>query len=174
MEDTNNELASLAIMAGQIDGDQAAAGPEAVIAQAEADQAIAMADGNATQVAMILGLAVPILGQMFPSIIEVYTPEAQAAVAGTVGPVLSKYGVDLGDMGSKWGPEIACVVVCGPIAMATYKGINADLAAAAAKNKQAPKAVASNSQQAPAGPPPVQSLGTPDFSDVGVFPAMPA
>lgn len=159
MEDTNNELASLAILAGQVDGEQAAAGPEAVIAQAEADQEAVMVNGNTEQVAFMLGLAVPILGQMFPSVLEVYTPEAQAAVAGTVGPVLTKYGVDLSDMGSKWGPEIACVVVCGPIALATYKGINADLAAAAAKKPQVPKAVASNSQPAPAGPAVIESLG---------------
>lgn len=168
MEDTNNENGNMSEeQAADLRRLEMAAGEPDIemqrIADSEADQAAkqvaAHADANAGQVRFMLDLAIPILGQMFPSLNDVYTEEARAAVAGTVGPVLTKYEIDLSDMGSKWGPEIACVVVCGPIALATYKGINADLAAAAAKKPQVPKAVASNGQQAPAGPAVVESLG---------------
>lgn len=142
----NNELAALAAQAGLLDGEQAANGPEAMVAQAEAAQAVEQQNANTGQVRMILALAVPLLGKLYPCIEDIYDDTTCDQVAGTLGPVLTKYGIDLGDMGTKWGPEIAAVMVCGPVAFATYKGIMADIASRA---KQVPKAVASNSQKAP-------------------------
>lgn len=137
----NTELAALAAQAGMLDGELSASGPEAMVAQAEAEQAMQQQNQNTGQVRMILALAVPVLGKLYPSIETIYTDPACDQIAATLGPVLTKYGIDLGDLGGKWGEEIAAIMVCGPIAFATYKGIQADIAA---RNPQPPKAVASN------------------------------
>lgn len=136
----NSELAGLAVQAGMVDGEMTATGPEAMVQQAEADQMQQQQGQNTGQVRMILALAVPILGKLYPSIEDIYTEPTCDQVAAALGPVLTKYGVDLGDLGGKWGEEIAAIMVCGPIAFATYKGIMADIAARA----PVPKAVASN------------------------------
>lgn len=149
----NTELAALTAQAGLLDGEQAANGPEAMVAQAEADQAEQVQSANIGQVRLILALAVPVLGKLYPCLVDIYDDTTCDQVAGTLGPVLTKYRIDLGDMGSKWGPEIAAVMVCGPVAFATYKGIMADIASRA---PQVPKAVASTVRQAaPAAPEPV-------------------
>jgi L-fucose isomerase-like protein len=116
---------------------------DAEAAQAAAEQA-AHIDQNTSAVRMGLDIAIPFLARLYPSLAEVYTEDARAAVAMTVGPVLTKHGVDLGDIGGQYKEEIAMVVVCGPIAMATYQGMKADLAA---RTAPVPKAVASNGQQ---------------------------
>lgn len=148
------DLRRLQLAAAEPDADQAS--QEAAAADQAAAEQDSHAQGNSQQVAFILALAVPILGQIFPSILEIYTDQAQAAVSGTVGPVLTKYGVDLSNMATDYGAEIACVMVCGPIALATYKGVSSDLAA---KKEQAPKAIASNSQEQPKAAPEVERLG---------------
>jgi hypothetical protein len=127
---------------------EAAAGePDAAVAQLEqkeADQAQAVMDQGTTEnvqaVMLMLQLAVPLLSKLYPSIGDVYTEDACVSVASSVGPVLTKYGVSLGDMGGKYKEEITMVVVCWPIAAATYEGIKSDIAA---REKQVPKAVAS-------------------------------
>jgi hypothetical protein len=106
-------------------------------AQADAEAAAA-ADQNGAAVRMGLDVAIPFLSRLYPSLAEIYTDEARGAVAATVGPVLTKYGIDLGDVGGRYKEEIALVLVCGPIAMATYQGINRDVAA---REKAAPKAM---------------------------------
>jgi hypothetical protein len=117
---------------------------DAEAAQIAAEQA-AQVDQNTASVQMGLDIAIPFLSRLYPSLADIYTDEARGAVAMTVGPVLTKHGVNLGDIGGQYKEEIAMVAVCGPIAMATYAGIKADIAA---RERQVPKAVASNSQQA--------------------------
>lgn len=152
----NTELAALAAQANMLDAELTATGPEAIIAEQEAAQVVEQESGNTREVRMILAMAVPLLGQLFPSIADIYTDPTCDQVATVLGPVLTKYNINLGDMSSKWGPEIAAAVVCGPLAVATYKGIQFDLAA---RNPQVPKAVASNSQPAPSAPAEVVTLG---------------
>jgi hypothetical protein len=130
-------LAGLLHEAGKIDGEVVAASPEAIMADEAASEAITLADENRQGVVMILELALPIIGEMYPSLQTIYTPDAQRAIAGTMGPLLAKYGVNLKDMGGRYQEEIAAAFVCGPIAWATVKGIKADIAARAG----APKAV---------------------------------
>lgn len=126
---------------------------DAEAAQAAAEVA-AQADQNSNAVRMGLDIAIPFLSRLYPSLAEVYTDEARGAVAMTVGPVLTKYGIDLGDVGGRYREEIAMVVVCGPIAMATYQGIKADVEA---REKQAPKAVATKPvEQVPKAEEPVR------------------
>lgn len=131
-------LAALEMGAAQ--PDQAAA----LIESAEADAQAAAQGANTGQVRMILALAVPVLGKLYPCLIDIYDDTTCEQVAGTLGPVLTKYGIDLGDLGGKWGPEIAAIMVCGPVAFATYKGIMADIAS---RGAQVPKAVASTAPQ---------------------------
>lgn len=152
----NTELAALGAQAGMLDAELSSTGPEAIVAQQEAEQSAEQQNVNTGQVRMILALAVPILGKLYPSIADIYTDPTCDQVATVLGPVLTKYGVDLGDLGSKWGPEIAAAMVCGPLAVATYKGVMFDIAA---RNPQVPKAVASTSQTAPAPAGEVVTLG---------------
>jgi len=128
---------------------------DAEAAQAAAEVA-AQADQNSNAVRMGLDIAIPFLSRLYPSLAEVYTDEARGAVAATVGPVLTKYGIDLGDVGGRYREEIAMVVVCGPIAMATYQGMKADIEA---REKQAPKAVAAKPVSEPPKAPEQVRLG---------------
>lgn len=110
---------------------------DAEAANAAAEQA-AQADQNSTAVRMGLDIAIPFLTRLYPSLEDIYDEQARTAVAMTVGPVLTKYGIDLGDVGGRYREEIAMVMVCGPIAMATYQGIKSDIEA---REKRVPKAV---------------------------------
>lgn len=156
MSDDTNELAALAAQAGMLDTEQEANGPQAMVAQAQAEQQVEQQNANTGQVRMILALAVPILGKLYPCLVDIYDDSTCDNVAATLGPVLTKYNIDLGDMGAKWGPEIAAVMVCGPVAFATYQGIMADIAS---RKPQVPKAVASNGQKAPEKAPEPVVLG---------------
>jgi len=121
--------------------------------QADADLA-AQVDQNSQSVRMGLDIAIPFLSKLYPSLTAIYDEKARSAVAMTIGPVLTKYGVDLGDVGGRYREEIAMVVVCGPIAMATYQGIKADVEA---RTTPVPKAVASTpAGAAPEAPEPVR------------------
>jgi hypothetical protein len=142
------ELAGLIAQAGQIDGEAAASSPEAMQAAQELQVAMSMGEQNAAAVGGMLELALPLICPLYPSLEAVYTPEVRAQVAGTLGPLLAKYGVNMEDMGGRYREEIAAAFVCGPIAIATYKGIKADIASRA----DPPKAIAQEpaKQTAPA------------------------
>lgn len=139
------DLRRLQLAAGEPNADLQAM-EDAEAAQAAAEQAT-HADQNSQAVRMGLDIAIPFLCKLYPSLETIYDEQARAAIAMTVGPVLTKHGIDLGDVGGRYREEIAMVVVCGPIAMATYQGIKADVEA---REKRAPKAVAI----APVGEPP--------------------
>lgn len=111
---------------------------DAEAARAAAEQA-AQVDQNSNAVRMGLDIAIPFLSRLYPSLEAIYDEQARTAVAMTVGPVLTKYGIDLGDVGGRYREEIAMVMVCGPIAVATYQGIMTDVGA---RKKPVPKAVA--------------------------------
>ena len=112
----------------------------------QAAEVAAQVDQNSNAVRMGLDIAIPFLSRLYPSLAEVYTEEARGMVAMTVGPVMTKYGIDLGDVGGRYREEIAMVVVCGPIAMATYQGMKADIEA---REKRVPKAVAAKQVDPP-------------------------
>lgn len=133
------EMRAILMQADALDGAAVAAGPEAMMAAEEEAQASMLADQNTGQVRLILALAVPLLSKLYPSLAEIYTDPTCDQVAGTLGPVLTKYHINLGDMGNQWKEEIGAVLVCGPIAVATYQGIKQDIQARA---EQVPKAVA--------------------------------
>lgn len=128
MSDALNELDALALQATALDGAVDASGPAAMVAAQEEAAAMSLADANRQGVAMILDLALPIVGEIYPSLHAIYTPDARGRVAQALGPVMAKHNVDLQALGGRYGEEIAAVMVCGPIAWATVKGIKADIA----------------------------------------------
>jgi hypothetical protein len=129
-----DDLDALAMQAAAVDGEVANTAPGAVLEQQEQAAVLGMAEENSQGVAMILGMAVPLLSRMYPSLAGVYTPEEQAAIAASLGPLLAKYKVSLKDWGSTYKEEIGALFVCGPIAWATVQGIKADIAARAQPN----------------------------------------
>jgi hypothetical protein len=135
MSDENSELNSLLKQAAAVDGDLAAQAPEAIEAAQELQAVVSLAEENAQGVQMILGLAVPVLSRLYPSLADVYTDEACTAVAGSLGPLLAKYGVSLKDWGGKYQEEIGAALVCGPMAWATVQAIKTDIAARSGATK---------------------------------------
>jgi hypothetical protein len=123
------ELDSLMIEAKGIDGDLAAQAPKAIAEAQEQAAAVTLAESNSQGVKMVLAVSLPVLGKLYPSLVDVYTPEACEAVAASLGPVLADYGVDLQQWGGRYQHEIAAAIVCGPIAWATVQAIKTDIAA---------------------------------------------
>lgn len=85
----------------------------------------------AKEIAGLVTVAVGILKPMFPSLGTTYTPEVTEAAAQAVAGVCNKHGWLSGGMMGKWGEEIACLAIVGPLAWQTAQGIRADLAARA-------------------------------------------
>lgn len=139
VESDDKELAALEMQAGAVDGEVSAQAPEAQMAAIEQAQAFDLASENSQGVRMMLDMAIPMLGAMYPSLEAVYTEQTRQQVAMALGPVMAKHGVSLKEWGGKYGEEIAAVFVCGPIALATYKGIKNDIEARHAPRLAAPK-----------------------------------
>jgi hypothetical protein len=81
---------------------------------------------------------------MYPTLKSVWTPEARQAVAASLAPVLTKYGVNLALWGDAYKEEIGALLVCGPLAWATVQAIKTDAAARGEK----PEVIVSNPAQA--------------------------
>lgn len=145
----NLELKALELQAAALDSESEAAGPAAVVAQQEHDQVMEQEGQNVHQVRMIMDLAVPLLGALYPSLPPIYTEAQRGLIAAALGPVLTKYDISLSDWGSAYKEEIGALMVCAPVAWATVQGIKADIASRAEKS---PKAmVLSATPVAPAG-----------------------
>jgi len=128
MENTN-ELDGLLMQAGAVDGEAVAASPEGMMQAQEEAQALTLADNNGRMVSGVLEMASPMIAPLYPSVAAVYTPEVCAQVGGALGPVLAKYGIDLGEWGGKYKEELTAAFVCLPVALATVKAIKTDIAA---------------------------------------------
>lgn len=89
----------------------------------------------AKELAGLLTMAVATLGPALPSLREIYTEQTTEAAAAAIAAVCNKRGWLQGGMFGEWGEEIACLAVCGPLAVATYKGVTGDLAKAKAAAK---------------------------------------
>lgn len=87
----------------------------------------------AKEIAALVGVAVATLGPLFPSLRTTYTPEVTQAAAQAIAGVCNKHGWLSGGMMGKWGEEIACIAIVGPLAYQTAQGIKADMAAREAK-----------------------------------------
>lgn len=85
------------------------------------------------EIAALAKVAVAMLGPMFPSLREVYTPETIEAAASVTAPLCRKHGWLPNGIGGKYAEEIAAAAVLAPLAYATYRGITHDLAEAQRK-----------------------------------------
>ena len=113
------EFAALQAMAGPVPGQE----------EAEGEQEVAAAPDLAQEIAGIVQAVVGMLAPMFPSLPGIYTPEATQAAAAATAAVCSKHGWMQGGLMGRWGEEIACAALVGPLAFATYHGVKADIAA---------------------------------------------
>lgn len=132
-----NELDALVGAAAAIDGQVADNAPEAVQAAQEMAQAMTMAETNGRTVAGVLEMASPMIAPMYPKVAAVYTPDVCAQVGGALGPVMAKYGIDLGEWGGRYKEELTALFVCVPIALATFKALKEDVADRAPPEKLA-------------------------------------
>ncbi len=133
----NLELKALELQASALDSESEAAGPAAVVAQQEHDQVMEQENQNVDQVRMIMDLAIPLLGTLYPSLPPIYTEAKRGLIAAALGPVLTKYDISLSDWGSAYKEEIGALMICGPVAWATVQGIKADIASRAEKSPKA-------------------------------------
>jgi hypothetical protein len=126
------ELELLERQAEGIDALTEAAGPEGQ-AQAEAQaEVMLLADKNLAGIQMMLDLAGGTFGAFgFPSVAAVLSPDKKAMLAAVWSPVLTKYGVDLGELGGAYKEEIGALMVTAPIAVAIWAGLKADAASRA-------------------------------------------
>ena len=113
------ELAALQAMAGPVPGQE----------EGEGVQEVAAVPDLAQEITGIVQAAVGMLAPMFPSLPGIYTPEATQAAAAATAAVCSKHGWMQGGLMGRWGEEIACAAIVGPLAFATYLGVKADIAA---------------------------------------------
>lgn len=85
-----------------------------------------MAGELAALVTALVAIAAPIL----PSLPKIYTPEATGAACAAVAAVCEKHGWMQGGFLSEWGVEVGAAVVLVPLAVATYQGVQGDMARA--------------------------------------------
>lgn len=125
---TGEQAADLAALQSAVAEQEAA--PGAVVEQAQpAAPKIELAD----ELRGLITVVVQTLGPMFPSLKEIYTEQATEAAATAIAGVCTKHGWLQGGMFGEYGEEIACVAVCGPLALATFNGVKGDLAKHKAK-----------------------------------------
>lgn len=85
--------------------------------------------GLANELEGAISMAVGIMGPLFPTVVGIYTPEVTKAVSGSVAAVCEKHGWLQDGLMGRYGEEIACMAVVGPVAFATYKAVQTDIAA---------------------------------------------
>lgn len=108
---------------------QAAAADAPAVAGQPAAEPEPAGPNLAAEIAGLVTVAVATLGPMFPSLRTTYTPEVTQAAAEAIARVCDKHGWMQGGLMGKWGEEIACAAIVGPLAFQTYQGIKADMEA---------------------------------------------
>lgn len=160
--EVNRELQALAGMAAEVDR---AAGPTLPPpGPGQGPAPVPMGPNEAEELASVIKLAVGFATPIFPSLKGVYTDATIQALTVTALPVMAKHGWSLGGVAAKWGPELAFAAVALPVALATYQGIQADIAARRRDKPvtdtapaPAPKKPASAPESKPAAPEPEQA-----------------
>jgi hypothetical protein len=113
------DLARLHAMAGPAPGEEAEESQPEEVARPDL----------ASEIEGIVMGAVAMMAPMFPSLPGIYTPQATAAASQAVAQVCHKHGWLQSGMMGRWGEEIACAAIVGPLAFATYQGVKSDVAA---------------------------------------------
>jgi hypothetical protein len=147
------EAASLAALGAMAAEQGAQARQIADQQQAQEQQVLMSLESENEQALMLVGdLATPVFANFgFPTLARVLGEQNEGSgltnaqtLAKAWAPVLTKYGVSLGDMGGRYKAEIGAVLVSIPIGTALWAAIKED---AGRKPKPVPKAV---DQAAPA------------------------
>lgn len=167
MEQKSSELNALVAVAEDIDGATKEAGPEGVQEQRQMTEQDALMAENAKGIMLILDLAGPAFAMVgFKSVAGVLDqkqeaggPMARQVLAMAWAPVLSKYGINLSDIGMKYGVELAAIAATFPIAGAIFAGIKGDIAARDAVPKALGTAAQAAPVAAPAGTAAAQAVG---------------
>jgi hypothetical protein len=68
-----------------------------------------------------------------PTLAPVWTEGAMTEISRAVPPVLDKYGLTLGGLLERWGPELALAVAAAPVAWGTFEVLTAEPPALEAK-----------------------------------------
>lgn len=121
----SEDLARLAAEAAAIDAQASAATDPPGAPEAEAPAA---PDVQA-EVAALLQAVAGMLAPMFPSLATIYTPDTCRRLGESAAPVMDKYGLSVGGLFERWGAEITLAATAFPVALATWQGIKADIAA---------------------------------------------
>ena len=139
----SEELAALETEAAAVD----AVNAPPVETQAEAGPVV---PGNEqAEVAWLITILAGLFAPVFPSLQKIYTPDTINSIAAAAVPVMAKRGWTTGALLGKYAEELALAAVAVPVALATWQGIKADVAAAKAKDKAEPAKAITEQPAAP-------------------------
>jgi len=120
------DTAELDRIAAEAQSDAAAA---AVPAAGEpAAPVVDPAEAMAGELAGVLGALVGVFSPAFPSLASIYTEQSIGAASNAVAAVCVKRGWLSGGIMGEYGEEVMALIVCGPLAVATWKGVKGDMA----------------------------------------------
>lgn len=108
---------------------------------AAAAPAVDPAEAMAGEIAGLLGALVGVLSPAFPCLPTIYTEQSIGAASASFAAVCVKRGWLTGGIMGEYGEEIAALIVCGPLAVATFQGVKGDLARLKKKTPAAPAAL---------------------------------
>lgn len=81
------------------------------------------------ELASVLLMVSKMVAPALPSVAAIYTPETCELIGGSVAAVCNKHGWLQGGIGGKYGEELMCLAVVGPIAWATVEAAKTDIEA---------------------------------------------
>jgi hypothetical protein len=153
----DEEAASLRALGAMANAEDVQARELADQEQAQEDAALLSLEQENEQALMLVAeLATPVfLTFGFPAVAEVLRelhaagPTNAQMLAKAWAPVLTKYGVNLGDLGGQYRAEIGALMITMPIAGAVWNAVKADTTR---KANPVPKAVVEAAPPTPAEP----------------------
>lgn len=104
-----------------------------------------------------------ILKPALPNVAALYQPDVAEAVGAAVAALCKKHGWLQDGLMGEWREEIACLMICGPLAWATYGAAKDDMAALRARKIKAEPA-----HQVATQPPPAPETQTGTQTQTGL------
>ncbi|MDO9011337.1 MAG: hypothetical protein Q7U78_05955 [Gallionella sp.] len=132
---------------------------EDVEAQQAAEQAQQIAGNEAAELSAMLSIVTGIFAPVFPSLGKIYTPDTVQRLANSFVPVMVKRGWSTGGILGRFGEELAFCAVAFPVALATYAGVKADIAAAQPEQKEQGRIEGVSIEPAPQDQPQIMARG---------------
>ncbi len=74
----------------------------------------------------LMAFTLAMLVPFYPCLEDIYTPDTVTKLSSASARLMEKYGFTFGEFLTKWGPEIAFLIVAGPLVPKTYKAIKAE------------------------------------------------